>query len=353
MRTFLPFLVLFVGTAACSAAQTSSTEFAGDPAGGGPGAFGGASNGANGDADSGALAQPGTLTAGAWDDNRNYDVFTDYLSKHVPQKIPFAHDPQTTAEDAAHLLFAGDRTAKALLDVAIVIDTTGSMGDEISYLRTEFQAIASAVGARFPGAQPRWSLVAYKDVGDEYLAKPFAFTANPADTQAALGTLSAGGGGDYEESPEEGFKALNQLQWRSGADVAKLAFWIADAPQHPWRTQAFADAIDASRALGVHVYPIAASGADEQTEVSMRSAAQVTGGRYLFLTDDSGVGGTHKEPQVPCFFVTKLDRAVARTVAIEMTGTYEEPAPADIIRTGGDPKNGRCLLGNGTQVDVF
>ena len=146
---------------------------------------------------------------------------------------------------------------------------------------------------------------------------------------------------------------MNQLQWRSGADVAKVAFWIADAPQHPSRTQALADAVDGSRALGIHVYPIAASGADEQTEVSMRSAAQVTGGRYLFLTDDSGVGGAHIEPKVPCFFVTKLDRAVTRMVAIEMTGTYEEPAAADIIRTGGDPKDGRCLLADGTKVDVF
>ena len=351
MRSFLPFLVLLLGTAACSSGgQTNVDTFGGGgPTGGGSPTGDPTTPAAAG----GQQAQPGTLTAGAWDDNRNYDVFTDFLTKHAGQQIRFAHTPDTTAEDAAHLLFAGDRPAKTLLDVSIVIDTTGSMGDEITYLRTEFQAIAAAVDARFPGAQTRWSLVAYKDVGDEYVAKPFAFTANPAEMQASLGTLSAGGGGDYEESPEEGFNAMNQLQWRTGADVARVAFWIADAPQHSWRTIPFGHAIDGSRDLGIHIYPIAASGADEQTEVTMRGTAQVTGGRYLFLTDDSGIGGTHLEPKVPCFFVTKLDRAVARTVAIEMTGKYEEPAPADILRTGGDPKNGRCLLSDGTQVDVF
>jgi len=44
----------------------------------------------------------------------------------------------------------------------------------------------------------------------------------------------------------------------------------------------------------------------------MRSAAEITGGRYLFLTDDSGVGGPHKTPEIPCYFVTKLARALVR-----------------------------------------
>ncbi len=61
----------------------------------------------------------------------------------------------------------------------------------------------------------------------------------------------------------------------------------------------------AARSLDVHIYPVASSGVDELTELTMRSAAQLTGGRYLFLTDDSGVGGAHMEPSIPCYFVTK------------------------------------------------
>jgi hypothetical protein len=85
----------------------------------------------------------------------------------------------------------------------------------------------------------------------------------------------------------------------------------------------------------------------------MRSSAQLTGGRYLFLTDDSGVGGEHKEPTIPCYFVTRLDRAITRMVDIEMSGEYHEPADDDVIRTGGDPEDGACTLASGDEVIAF
>ncbi len=80
----------------------------------------------------------------------------------------------------------------------------------------------------------------------------------------------------------------------------------------------------------------------------MRSAAQITGGRYVFLTDDSGVGNAHITPSVPCFFVTKLDKAILRMVDIEMTGAYREPSADEIIRTGGDPESGVCAVDTGS-----
>ncbi len=85
----------------------------------------------------------------------------------------------------------------------------------------------------------------------------------------------------------------------------------------------------------------------------MRTAAQLTLGRYIFLTNDSGVGDSHKEPSIPCYFVTRLDAAIARMVDIELTGTYREPAPAEVIRTGGNPQNGACKLESGTEVTIF
>jgi hypothetical protein len=59
----------------------------------------------------------------------------------------------------------------------------------------------------------------------------------------------------------------------------------------------------------------------------MRTAAQVTGGRYLFLTDDSGIGGAHQEPTIPCYFVTALSRAMIRMAAMELSGTNVAVAP--------------------------
>ncbi|HSQ68044.1 MAG TPA: vWA domain-containing protein [Polyangiaceae bacterium] len=333
----LPFLAWAVN--ACSA---SSESFSG-----GGGFVAGSTSAGSGS----GTVPAGVLTAGAWDDNRNYDFFKTYLDT----KITLAGAPPIAQadRDSAAALFAGARAPRQRLDVAIVIDTTGSMGDEASYLRTEFQNISAAIAADFPGADQHWALVAYRDVGDTYVTLPFDFTADLGAFQASLGGLSADGGGDYPESPDLGLAAMNSLHWRPDADVARVAFWVADAPAHDDRGPALAKDFADSRQRDVHLYPVAASGADDLLELSMRSAAQLTGGRYLFLTDDSGIGDTHKVPEIPCYFVTKLANAIVRMVSIELSGIYREPDPSEILRTGGDPKNGSCTLSSGQQVSVF
>jgi len=101
------------------------------------------------------------------------------------------------------------------------------------------------------------------------------------------------------------------------------------------------------------VYPVASSGVDELTERSMRTVAQLSHGRYAFLTDDSGVGGAHKEPSIPCYFVTHLDDAILRMVDVELTGTYRAPGDAEIVRSVGEPKDGVCTLTSGDTVHAY
>ena len=76
---------------------------------------------------------------------------------------------------------------------------------------------------------------------------------------------------------------------------------------------------------------------------TMRATAQLTLGRYLFLTDDSGVGGSHKDPTIPCYYVTRLDHAILRMVKLEMTGEINLPGDEEVIRAVGDPDDqGMC-----------
>jgi hypothetical protein len=164
----------------------------------------------------------------------------------------------------------------------------------------------------------------------------------------------AAAGGDYPESPEIGLEQLPQLAWRTGPSVARIAFWVADAPQHSYRAAAMKQAIMHAHNAGVHLYPVSASGTDDLLELTMRSAAQITGGRYLFLTDDSGVGGPHKIPEIPCFFVTRLERALVRVVSMELSGNYQGPDSVDVIRTSGNPaSNGTCITEDGQTVRIF
>ena len=297
--------------------------------------------------------QSGVRTAGAWDDNLNFERFSDFREDLLQQDLPGLMPTTDTEHDAAFELWSGERDAKSTLDISLVIDTTGSMGDELAYLQTELLAISRTIEAQHPDAEQRWSLVVYKDEGDEYVVRWFDFRADAADFRDRLGEQSAGGGGDFPEAPDQAFDTMNQLAWRQGSDTARLAFWIADAPPHEDRMEQMADAIRDAANQDVHVYPVASSGIDEATELGMRSAAQLTGGRYIFLTNDSGVGGAHLEPSIPCYFVTRLDHAIIRMVDIELSGEYREPDSSEVIRTGGDPQDRACLLESGDEVLAF
>jgi hypothetical protein len=210
-------------------------------------------------------------------------------------------------------------------------------------------AIAGQVAQAFPDVAQRLALILYRDDGDEYVVRSFDFTTSLATFQAQIAAQSASGGGDTPESPDKALAKLTTLAW--GRDtVARMAFWIADAPHHAGRSGLMATDILTAQGLGVRLYPISASGADDVLEYTMRTAAEITGGRYLFLTDDSGIGNAHKEPTIPCYVVTALDKAMLRMISMELTGTEIQPAPADVIRTSGDPVGGRCTLTSGQEV---
>lgn len=321
---------------------------------GGGSSSGGSSSGGVQGGDGGIPA--GVLTAGAWDDNRNYDFFNAYLAANA--QLPGIPLVPSSARDSAHSLFAGTRAPKQQLDVALVIDTTGSMGDEIAYLQSEFANISSAIDGLFPGAGTRWALVAYRDTpdydpGDAYVVESWDFTSDVTMFQTNIDGLDAASGGDTPESPEIGLGKMNGLSWRTDPSTARLAFWVADAPHHVERAPQMVTAFTNAASQDVHLYPVSGSGADELLEYTMRSGAQLTGGRYLFLTDDSGVGGSHLPPTIPCYFVTKLAKAIVRMVTIELSGVYKEPDASDIIRVGGNPTSGVCQIDDGGTVSVF
>jgi hypothetical protein len=46
----------------------------------------------------------------------------------------------------------------------------------------------------------------------------------------------------------------------------------------------------------IKIIPITASGIDASTEILMKQMAIVTNGEYLYITDHSGVGGSHLKP---------------------------------------------------------
>lgn len=230
--------------------------------------------------------------------------------------------------------------APEALDLLLAIDTTGSMTDELSYLQVELDSIVASLRRIRPGTDIRVGLVVYRDEGDEYVTRRFEFTSDLAGLRQQLGAQQASGGGDYPEAVDRAFAEANRFDWRN--DAAKVLLHVADAPPHAERAGAAWEQALSLRTRGVHIVPVAASGVADDAQYLMRSMAALTQSRYLFLTDDSGVGLPHQEPDVPCYVVTRLDGLIERVVASLLVGRRIEPQADAIVRTSGDYDRGVC-----------
>src|SRR5262249_10220563 len=145
-----------------------------------------------------------------------------------------------------------------------------------------------------------YGLVLYRDEGDEYVTRPFPFTASLDDFKTNLSAQRATGGGDEPEALHRGLEEAVQLSWRD-ADTARVLFLLTDAPPHAQFAGLTTTALNALRKRGVAVYPVACSGTSDPAEFVLRACALLTGSEYLFLTDDSGVGNPHGEPHIPFY----------------------------------------------------
>ena len=204
------------------------------------------------------------------------------------------------------------------LDLMLMVDTTGSMSDELTYLQKELESVIKKVSDTNKTVSINVSVNFYRDEDDEYVIKPFEFTNKIDDVILQLNAQRTDGGGDY---PEAVHKALNNIvnehQWRSGA--VKLCFFVLDAPPH---TEQEIQGINANMTKyiqtmaekGIRLIPIASSGVNTETEFLLRSWAAMTGGTYTFLTDHSGVGNSHLEPTIGDYEVEKLNNLMFRLI---------------------------------------
>ncbi len=223
-------------------------------------------------------------------------------------------DPQgetvVTPTDELYLAVEPEAAAPQGLQVMFLIDTTGSMGDELAYLQMDFASIAREVGS--DGVS--WSVNFYRDEGDDYVTKTNAFTVDTEEAASQIGAEYADGGGDYPEAVADILRETitENGEWRE--DCNKIAFLIFDAPPHEGTEAAVAEAVRSAAARGIHLIPVVSSGAERDVELFGRAIAICTNGTYVFLTDDSGVGDSHLEPIVGDYTVELLHDVIVRII---------------------------------------
>ena len=207
------------------------------------------------------------------------------------------------------------RRPKASADVAFIVDATGSMKDEIKFLKSDLSYIIDHAGSE-SNIPLRTAAVFYRDKGDDYLTRHHDFSKNVSVTRDFVAEQDADDGGDYPEAVHSALEtALKKLSWDESAR-ARVAFLILDAPAH--HEDDVIESLQKSITLfalnGIKLIPVAASGVDKDTEFMLRFFDLATGGTYVFLTDDSGIGESHIKATVGDHKVERLAKLMVKLI---------------------------------------
>ena len=259
--------------------------------------------------------QPGVLTAAVWDDVANWSQYQRFVAR-AEESSWNRWGLETTQLQRRPARHAGrPRSERRALDLGFLVDATGSMGDEMTFLQTELKDIVRRVRGSERDLDIRVSVVFYRDRGDDFLTRSLPFTRDIDSAVSFIAGASAGGGGDFPEDMNAGLEAIMRQPWSRDA-IPQMLFLLADAPpqQYGGADYTFHEAIADASASGMAIYPVAASGVDKPTEFLFRAMAAMTGGKYVFLTDDSGVGNSHEIPDIAGYNVEKLNDLMVREI---------------------------------------
>ena len=222
--------------------------------------------------------------------------------------------------------------AKIPLDIVFVLDTTGSMGEEIARLKQTIELINMNLTAVSPTPDIRFGMVLYKDRGDSYRTKIVPFTADLNQFQTELNKASAGGGGDTPEDLEAALNdTLNRMQWRE--DGIRLGFMITDAPPKIYQDQKFSykDAAITAKKNAIKLFSVGTGGLPITGEYPLRQISQLTSAAYIFLTygekgeASGGKAGSVSHHTGSNFQTDKLEAIIIRLAKAELRHLSDTP----------------------------
>jgi von Willebrand factor type A domain-containing protein len=177
--------------------------------------------------------------------------------------------------------------ASPALDLALMIDTTGSMGTHIHEIRRQLLEVVAELREHF--SDLRCSVIAFKDHDASYTTKVLTPTRSLSRVMSFLCSpeLEVGLGGGGAEAVECALREANQLHWREGA--RRVGILIGDKPPHGGGLDSFSecpchvdyrDEIEELAAQDVSLYPVRVGQCLEAQRIFDYFAAR-TGGVFL------------------------------------------------------------------------
>ena len=255
-------------------------------------------------------------------------------------------------------------SGKHQIDVVFAVDTTGSMGGLIDGAKRTVWSIANSIRNTDPNAELRIGLVAYRDVGDDYVTKEFALTSDLDAVFAELSSYRAAGGGDTPEDVDAALDVtLHKMQWRS--DAKKLVFLVGDAPPASRGDVPTFDVLAREAGEKQIIINTIRAGHDSDTMASFQRIAMLGKGEFSSIQQDGGV------QQVATPYDDKLaelsatidstaviagDEGVRRNYEAKMAAAAAAPAPAKADRAmyfkGGGTRAAEDVVGGYASGEV-
>lgn len=251
----------------------------------------------------------------------NYDVEISYVDSNNQNQTV-----EKNVKDGDIVDLQQTFTTNNNMQIMFVIDATGSMGDELTYLQAEIDDIITKVKNANETANIELSIMMYRDKTDEYLVRYSDFTTDIESQKEFLAEQKAKNGGDFPEAVDEAMTVAMEKQWND--DATKLLIHVADAPSHDADVPRWNTAVLNAASKGIKILSVGCSGINKATEYLFRCQSLITGGQYIYLTDDSGIGNSHVEASSEhTVTIEYLNSCLVRLINGYFKGIHINPVP--------------------------
>lgn len=217
---------------------------------------------------------------------------------------------------ATPALAQADQIAPAgpVIDVAFVLDTTGSMSGLIAGAKQKIWSIASEILETEEQAKVRFGLIGYRDRSDDYITKTFDLTADINGVYGHLLEFEADGGGDRPESVNRALnEAVTKFQWTQGENVLRMVFLVGDSPPQNYDDEkdiAYDRSCEIAQEREIVVSTVLAGGAQD-TRGIWKAIASLCDGEFMEIPQDGGM----QQVQTPFDDqLNQLQREISQTV---------------------------------------
>ena len=205
----------------------------------------------------------------------------------LPKRLPITKPP--VVKPLTPLVESTQQLQHNQIEVAFVLDTTGSMSGLIQAAKDNIWSIASSMASAESAPIVKMGLVAYRDRGDEYVTKVSDLSDDLDTNYGELMQYRAAGGGDAPESVNKAlYDAVTKMSWSQAENSYKVIFLVGDAPpKMNYKDELqYPEIVELAKSKGIIINTIQC-GQQSGTKASWKDIATLSQGSY-FQVEQSG-----------------------------------------------------------------